>query len=175
MFTLSSLFKTVLKSIQFCRIFVAVMANFFSLTVKDVCQALGGVSRSRIHAWTRLPPFSAVETSERSARKFNVADVLTLAALKKLEDVYGVRSRHLGLLSAGIHLYLAEPKTAGSHELLFVRLNDGIARSLDVAPVTEPGWVLDIAEERERMNLFLGISSPQRELSLMVGMPGRAS
>lgn len=150
------------------------MARAFSLTVKDVCQALGGVSRSRVHAWTRLPPFSSVETSERSARRFNVADVLTLAALQKLEDVYGIKSRHLGHLSAGIHQYLAEPKTVSFNGLLFVRLEDGLTRSLDTVAVTEPGWVLDMAEERERMNVFLGIAPPQRELALMVGMLGRA-
>lgn len=150
------------------------MAGTFSLTVKDVCQALGGVSRSRVHTWTQLPPFSLMETSERSARRFNVSDVLTLAALKKLEDVYGIKSRHLGHLSAGIHQYLAEPRSAGSDQLLFVRLEDGSTRSLDSAPVSEPGWILDIAEERERMNVFLGIAPPQRELALMVGMLGRA-
>lgn len=150
------------------------MARALSLTVKDVCQALGGVSGSRVHAWTRLPPFSSVETSERSARRFDVADVLTLAALQKLEDVYGIKSRHLGHLSAGIHRYLAEPKTVGSDELIFIRLEDGVARSLDTDAVTEPGWVLDITEERERMNVFLGIVPRQRELVLMVGMPRRA-
>lgn len=152
---------------------MTVQDRAFSLTVKDVCNALGGANRSRVHAWMKLPPFSSVETSERSARKFTVTDVLTLAALQKLEDVYGIKSRHLGHLSAGIHQYLSEPRAAGSEELVFVRLEDGVVRQLDAGPVSEPGWVLDIAEERERMNVFLGIAPPQRELALMVGMTGR--
>lgn len=146
----------------------------FSLTIKDVCRALGGASRSRVHAWTKLPPFSSVETSERSARRFDMTDVLTLAALQKLEDVYGVRSSHLGQLSAGIHQYLSEPKAAGGDELVFVRLRDGLAQGLDGKLISEPGWILNVAEERERMNVFLGIAPPQRELPLMVSLAGHA-
>lgn len=148
------------------------MALLVSFTVKDVCQALGSVSRSRVHAWTRLPPFSSVETSERSARRFDLTDLLTLAALQKLEDVYGIKSRQLTQLSAGIHQYLAAPKVAGTSELVFVSLEEGIARSLDSAPVSEPGWVLDMAEERERVNVFLGVAPPQRQLALMAAVPG---
>lgn len=154
---------------------MAVPGPTFSLTIKDVCKALGGLNRSRVHAWTKLPPFSFIETSERSARRFDMTDVLTLAALQKLEDVYGVKSRQLGQLSAGIHHYLGEPKPAGYDELIFVRLKDGLARSLDAEPINEPGWVLDVAEERGRINVFLGIAPPQRQLPLMVSVSGRAS
>lgn len=153
---------------------MAVCASTLSLTIKDVCKALDGLNRSRVHAWTKLPPFASIETSERSARRFDMSDVLTFAALQKLEDIYGVKSRHLGQLSAGIRQYLAEPKVAGYDELIFVRLKDGIARSLEAAPVNEPGWVLDIAEDRERMNVFLGVALPQRQLSLMVSVSGHA-
>ncbi len=150
------------------------MAHAFSFTVKDICQALNGVCRSRVHAWTRLPPFSSVETSERSARRFDVADLLALAVLQKLEDVYGVKSRQLGHLSAGIRQYLTEPKTIGPDELIFIRLKDGMVRSLSSTPISEPGWVLDMAEERERINVFLGIAPPQRQLALVADMSARA-
>ncbi len=148
------------------------MVHALTFTVKDVCHALGNVSRSRVHAWTRLPPFVLMETSERSARRFDVTDLLTMAALQKLEDVYGIKSRHLGHFSEGIHRYLAQPRSLGTGELIFVSLNDGTVWSLDAVSVSEPGWVLDIAEDRERINVFLGITPPQRQLALVASMQG---
>lgn len=164
--------KSVLNSEQFWNFYKADVVRAFSFTVKDVCHALGDVSRSRIHAWTRLPPFSLTETSERSARRFDVTDMLTLAAFQKLEDVYGIKSRHLSHFSEGIHRYLAQPRAISTDELIFVSLNDGTVRNLDTASVSEPGWILDIAEERERINVFLGIAPRQRQLALVASMQG---
>lgn len=141
------------------------MANGIKFTIKDVCLALGGVSRSRIHAWTKLPPFSLVKTSERSARRFTSADLLTLSVLQTLEDNFGLRYRQLGLLSNNIHKYLAEPRPTTLTEFVFIRLRDGKVFSSDLA--SEPGYLLDIAKERERINVFLGVSSPQGQLPLM--------
>lgn len=130
------------------------------------------MSRSRVHAWTKLPPFSLTETSERSARRFDVTDILTLAALLKLEDIYGIKSRHLCHFSDGIHRYLAQPKVVRTNELIFVGLKDGAVRNLDTSLVSEPGWILDITEERERINVYLGIAPPQRELALIASVQG---
>lgn len=141
------------------------MVSGITFTIKDVCLALGGISRSRVHTWTRLPPFSLVETSERSARRFSSADLLTLAALQTLEDTFGLRSRQLNLFSQGLHQYFIEPHTIVPVELVFVRLRDGQVLPLDLAD--EAGYLLDMAQERERINIFLGVSSPQGQLPLM--------
>lgn len=164
--------KSVLDYEQFWIFYKAVVVNALTFTVKDVCHALGDVSRSRVHTWTRLPPFALMETSERSARRFDVTDMLTLAALQKLEDIYGIKSRHLGHFSEGIHRYLAQPRAISTGELIFVSLNDGTVWNLDAASVNEPGCILNIAEERERINVFLGIAPPQRQLALVASMQG---
>jgi hypothetical protein len=96
--------------------------------------------------------------------------MLTLAALLKLEDIYGMKSRHLGHFSEGIHRYLAQPKAMGADELIFVSLKEGTVKNLDTASVSEPGWVLDMAEERDRINVFLGIAPPQRQLAFMASV-----
>lgn len=175
-FSLGTIGPTLVKSAlnygQFCIFSKAVVVQALTFTIKDVCHALSGVSRSRVHAWTRLPPFALMETSERSARRFDVTDMLTLAALQKLEDVYGIKSRHMDRFSEGIHRYLAQPRAIGTDELIFVSLNDGKVWNLDAASVSEPGWVLDIAEDRERINVFLGIAPPQRQLALVASMQG---
>ncbi len=148
------------------------MIQALSFTVKDVCCALDGISRSRVHTWTRLSPFSLMQIAERSARRFSVTDMLTLAALQKLEEVYGIKSSYLGRFSEGIHRYLSQPKAVAGGEYVFVRMNDGAVLSLEDVSVNEPGLILDMAEERERINVYLGITPPQRELALVASVQG---
>lgn len=150
------------------------MGPSLSFTVKDVCNALGGISRSRVHAWTQLPPFSYMETMERSARHFTMADLLTMAVLQILEDKFLIKSRLLGQLSAGIHQYLQEPKTVSVEEWVFVRLADGDTTRVESVLAGDPGLILDVAEERKRINVYLGIAPPQRELVLVADMLARA-
>lgn len=141
------------------------MVNGMTFTIKDVCLALGGISRSRIHVWTQFKPFSLIETSERSARRFNSADLLTLAVIQSLEETFGLRSRQLSMFSQGIHQYLSEPRAIKPVEMVFIRLCDGQVLPLNMAD--EAGYILDMAWERDRINIFLGILSPQGQLPLM--------
>lgn len=113
-----------------------------------------------------------MQIAERSARRFSVTDMLTLAALQKLEEVYGIKSSYLGRFSEGIHRYLSQPKAVAGSEYVFVRMNDGAVLSLEAVSVNEPGLILDMAEERERINVYLGITPPQRELALVASVQG---
>nr|WP_093190160.1 hypothetical protein [Thiocapsa sp. KS1] len=146
------------------------MSARHSFTVKDVCAALDGVSRSRVHGWVQLPPFSAIPSQERSARRFSRADLLTFAVLRTLEDRFGARGTQLARVSAGIHEYLSAPQSAGTDDWLFVPLADGPARAVLGRAIAEAGWVIDLARERERIDLYLGILPPQWELPLMSGV-----
>jgi hypothetical protein len=150
------------------------MSARHSFTVKDVCAALDGVSRSRVHGWVQLPPFSAIPSQERSARRFSRADLLTFAVLRTLEDQFGARGTQLARASAGIHEYLSAPQPAGIDQWLFVPLADGPARPIPGREIAEAGWVIDLARERDRIDLYLGVLPPQRELPLIGGL-GRAS
>lgn len=147
------------------------MSARHSFTVKDVCAGLHGVSRSRIHGWVQLPPFSAIPSQERSARHFSRADLLTFAVLRTLEDQFGARGAQLARVSAGIHAYLSTPQPAGMDECLFVPLAEGLARSIPGQVIAEAGWVINLA--RERIDRYLGVLPPQQELPLM-GDLGRA-
>lgn len=146
------------------------MASSLSFTVKDICSALDGVNRSRVHAWSQFPPFSYMETTERSARHFFMTDLLTMAVLQTLEDKFLVKNRLLGQVSAGIYQYLQTPKPVSAEEWVFIRLADGDTTRVGSMLVGAPGWVLDMAEERERINQYLGIAPSQRELALPADM-----
>jgi hypothetical protein len=150
------------------------MSAQLSFTVKDVCAALGGVSRSRVHGWVGLPPFSGIPSRERSARRFSRADLLTFAVLRTLEDQLGARGAQLAHASAAIHAYLAAPRPTGADDWLFVPSLDGPARPVRDQAITEAGWVIDLARERDCIDRYLGVLPPQRELPLVGGV-GRAS
>lgn len=109
-------------------------------------------------------------TLERSARRFGQADLLTLAVLQTLEDQFGVKGKQLGQLSAGIHQYLLTPRQTRAEECVFIRLYDGEVHAAQAQPISEPGWVIDMARERERIDIYLGIAPPQRELPLIANM-----
>lgn len=160
------LHRSVLKLNQICAsVGQSYVASIIEFTIKDVCLALEGVSRSRIHAWTKLPPFSSKETKERSARRFSSADLLTFSLFQTLEDTFGLRSRQLTQFSKNIHQYFSEPRSLAPVELVLIRLRDGEIIRKDIT--VEAGYLVDITKERERINMFLGISSPQGQLPLM--------
>lgn len=149
------------------------MSNSISFTIKDVCLALGGVSRSRVHSWTKLPPFSRMETFERSARRFTSADLLTFAVIQSLEDEYCLRNRLLSRFSPYIHQYLSIPRNSELTELVFLRLRDGMITFIDNAQ--EAGFLIDITRERARINSYLGVTTSQWQLPLMtsIGAQGK--
>jgi hypothetical protein len=142
-----------------------------SFTAKDVCAALGGISRSRLHGWAQLPPFSEMPTQERSARRFEKTDLLALAALQTLEERFGARAVQLEPVSAGIHQYLLTPRHTLAEEWVFIPLRGDGVRAIQTLPIAEAGWVIDMARERERIDLYLGVAPPQRELFLPGGAP----
>lgn len=147
------------------------MIGAIRYTIKDICLGLGGISRSKVHSWTRLEPFSRMETAQRYARYFSLTDFLTLAVLQTLEDDFGIKNKQLGLFSVSIHRYLSEPGSLMQEEYLFLSIRDGCA--VPASSPAEPGIIIDIASERERINRFLGIASPQRELALLSQMDGK--
>lgn len=146
------------------------MPTRHAFTVKDVCALLEGVSRSRVQGWVQLPPFCAKPVRERSARRFSRADLLTFAVLRTLEDGFGARTAHLAQVSAGIRQYLSAPHQAGIDDWLFVSLGDGSARPVKEQSIAEPGWIIDLGRERERIDRYLGVLPSQRELPLVAGV-----
>jgi hypothetical protein len=135
------------------------------LTVKDICAALG-VPRHRVRAWTQLPPFRDQPTNARSARRFDILELLLMAILQSLEDNYGIRHSALEKAAPAIMRFLSRPRDS----------NDGDSAYLDISswqmqPVTpelalHAGLIIDVERERERVVKFLGLGPVQGELLL---------
>jgi len=142
------------------------MSAIKSFTAKDVCAALD-ISRSRLHQWAQLPPFSERPTRERSARHFSKADLLMFAVLQTLEDAFGMKSRDMVDVPAKIYQYLNAPRQSPYEEWVFIPLNSGEARTVQEQAITSAGWIIDMTKERERIDIYLGVRPPQQELPLM--------
>lgn len=138
-----------------------------SFTAKDVCAALGGVSRSRLHQWAQLPPFSERPTRERSARRFNKADLLTFAVLQTFEDAFGAKCRDLTSVSAAAYQYFNTPRQIPLEEWVFIPFASGEAHLVQACTIKSAGWVVDVTKERERIDVYLGVRPPQQEFALM--------
>lgn len=143
------------------------MSAIKSFTTKDVCAALGGISRSRLHIWAQLPPFSERPTCERSARRYSKADLLTFAVLQTLEEVFGMKRGGMGSVSEAIYHYVSAPRQAPVEEWVIIPVDEGAVRMVQEQSIATPGWVVDMARERERIDLYLGLTPPQQELPLI--------
>lgn len=143
------------------------MSAIQSFTAKDVCGALGGISRSKLHLWAQLTPFCDRPSRERSARRYTKADLLTLAVLHALEEFFDVKLSGRDCVSAAIHQYVRSPRYALEEEWIFIPLDGGAAYSVQDQKITAPGWVVDVARERERIDIYLGLTPPQQELPLI--------
>lgn len=87
--------------------------------------------------------------------------------LQTLEEQFGVRGELLSRVSADVHQYLQIPRPASGEEWVFIPLQDGLVRLVHAKLISEPGWVINIARERERIDVYLGVAPPQRELPLI--------
>ncbi len=52
-------------------------------------------------------------------------------------------------------------------EWIFIPQDEGGVRLIQGQNIDSPGWVVDMARERERIDLYLGLTPSQRELPLI--------
>ncbi len=136
-------------------------------TTKDICAALGDVSRVRVQTWAKLPPFNSRPCRERSARRLEISDLLAMAVFQTLESGFGIRLNRLSQISSGIHNYLLRPRPLTASELIFISFLDGETYQTNRQTPITPGWIIDLTHERERIDRYLGIGPTQRSLSLI--------
>ncbi|QQD18672.1 hypothetical protein I6N98_02010 [Spongiibacter nanhainus] len=95
--------------------------------------------------------------------------MLTFAVLQTLENDFGAKGGQLMAASAAINQYLLTPRQASVEEWVFVPLAKGGAQAaeLQCIPVLGAGWIIDVAKERQRIDVYLGVIPPQQELPLI--------
>lgn len=85
-----------------------------------------------------------------------------------------MRRREVQRISAAIHRYVSAPHQVPGEELIFIpqgNLDEEEAfRLFRGQNPTSLGWVVDMSKERERIDLYLGLESSQRELPLITNI-----
>ncbi|WP_228706062.1 MULTISPECIES: hypothetical protein [unclassified Marinobacter] len=73
----------------------------------------------------------------------------------------------MGSVPAAVHHYVRAPRQASMEEWVFIPRDEGVVRLVKEQGIASPGWVVDMAKERERIDLYLGLAPPQREFPLI--------
>jgi hypothetical protein len=141
------------------------MPNMLKLTVKDICAALGA-PKHRVRVWTRLPPFRDRPTHARSARRFDTLDLLLMAILQSLEDVYGIRPSSLEQAATAITRFLSRPRGIYTGAIAYLDVSSWEVQPVTPKSILRSGLIIDVQRERNRVANFLGFRHVQGELPL---------
>lgn len=135
------------------------------LTTKDICAALG-VPKHRVRGWTRLPPFCDRPVHARSARRYDPLDLLLMAIVQSLEDVYGVRSSVLLRATPAIMRFLCRPRESHHDAIVYLDILKWEMQVMTPGLPIQAGFIIDVERERRRVAEFLGLRHVQGDLPL---------
>lgn len=134
------------------------------LTRKDICSALQ-VPEYRIRTWMERKPFSSRTTAERKARVFDATDLMLLAIAQTLEDQYKLRGEGLDNILPALNAFLRRPQSTNAG-LLFINIRDWSVDDAFSGTYLEPGLLIDVLPDQERVTRYLGLTPAQAELAL---------
>ena len=134
------------------------------LTRKDICSALQ-VPEHRMRAWMEREPFKSRATSARKARVFDTTDLTLLAIAQTLEDRYKLRGDGLDKILPGLNTHLRGPQSA-KEGYIFINICDWNIQDASSGTYLEPGLLIDVLPDQERVTRYLGLTQPQAELAL---------
>ncbi len=142
------------------------MTGIITLKTKDICGALS-VGRHQLRAWTNdLLPYRLQQTKERSARRFQPADLLFFAVIKHLTEEFGLSLSFIERFSAELYECIREPHSLIAENFLFISNSGYKCEKLDKDNVVGEGIVVDIHLAQDVVCRFLGLSTRQTQLQL---------
>mgnify|MGYP000267100964 CR=1 FL=1 len=134
------------------------------LTRKDICSALQ-VPEHRIRTWMVREPFRSRSTAARKARTFDATDLMLLAIAQTLEDQYKLRGEGLDNVLPVLSTFLRRPQHTYAG-LLFINVRDWSVEDASSDTYLEPGLLIDVLPDQERVTRYLGLTPAQAELAL---------
>src|SRR5690606_5193272 len=93
-------------------------------------------------------------------------DLLILAIAQTLEDQFMFRGDGLDAALPALERFLRRPQHHRASEFIFINTNNWSIEFLVKEIDREPGIVLDVSQERQRISRFLGFAPAQEELAL---------
>lgn len=142
------------------------MADRITLKTKDICDALG-IGRHQLRVWVEtLPPYSSRAKKERSACRYEPADLLYFAAVKCLTEKFFLPIGFISKFSEKLYLCIREPESLTTHPFIFITNYGESCSRISLTNISQEGIVFDLQPAQSLIYEFLGLSNPQVQLNL---------
>lgn len=140
------------------------MTRHITLKTKDICDALN-IRRHQMRSWVeQLAPYSHRKKRERSACKYDSADLLFFAVVNDITDKFHLPLNFIATFSESLHICLREPRDSTVNAYLFINGKSCTRITLD--SVSEEGILVDLQPALLLVNQFFGLSTPPDQLQL---------
>lgn len=142
------------------------MSQAIQLTAQDVCQALH-IERHVLRRWLGgLQVFSQRPTRARSARRFDMADIVFLSAVLELETAYGLSLTTISRFDVSLHEALRG--TSLGARFLFLDLGERRCVPVDERTAPRPGITLDLEPVFRRVSAAFAVPTAFPELPFAI-------
>lgn len=138
------------------------MSQSIRLTSQAICEVLR-IERHTLRRWLDgVPLFAEQPTRARSARRFDMADVLLLSAVHELEARYGLSLAVICRFAPALHEAL-QGRDFG-RQYLFLDLTDDQCFSPEDGAIARPGIMLDLRPVYQRVAAAFSVPTLSPEL-----------
>jgi len=144
------------------------MADQIIFKSKDICDALE-LKRHKLRLWvSKLAPYCHREKKERSAAKYDSADLLYFSVVKHLTEGFHLPLSFISDFSESLYVCIREPQSLSSDKFIFICKSDEGRHCVNVTldEIPAEGIVVNLRSAQERVYHFLGLSPQQTQLQL---------
>ncbi|HHJ20830.1 MAG TPA: hypothetical protein ENJ84_13555 [Gammaproteobacteria bacterium] len=142
------------------------MADKITIKTKDICDTLN-IGRHQLRAWTdTLAPYCNRKTKERSAFRYDSADLLYFALVKHIIENFGLSLPFIARFSEALYSCVREPQSLTHPSFLFISEQCNSCERLSLDKIDREGFIIDVNPAQTLVYQFLGLSTQQTQLQL---------
>lgn len=148
------------------------MADQIILKAKDICDALD-LKRHQLRSWIKqLAPYSQRELKERSAAKYDSADLLYFSVVKHLIEKFHLPLSSISGFSESLYVCMREPQSLGAEQFIFIsrQQDEKTCVRLSLDKISNEGIAVNLQAAQSRVYQFLGL--PPQQTHLQLGLMG---
>jgi len=140
------------------------MADTVTLKSKDICDALN-IGRHQLRAWADiLPPYCERETKERSARRYDSADLLYFAVIQYISNNFCLPLPYISLFSEELYTCIREPQSLTTNPFVLISNKGKSCTRLSHDKVNQEGIIINLQPAQILVYQFLELSPQQTQL-----------
>lgn len=139
-----------------------------TLKMADAC-AISGYTRDQMRALLRdLPSFTSSQGSGRS-RIFTRIELLAIAIICSMEQKYGVKRAAISTILSELFETLQTPRELDPLACLLIITGESKVSYTNLNEQLAEGLVIPLAPIFDRLDTYLGVKTPQRQIELGFG------